>query len=225
MLELVKSAELRLTPSPLQEIVGICGQAEASVSFALALAAQTRWERREERSRQIVWVRQDEAARESGDPYGPGLAAFGIDAGSLIVVRTRTFADTLRAALEAVRCSAVEVALIETVAPVDLTASRRLKLAAEKSHVVPILIRNSDTQVSNAATVRWRVSSAPRSEGNVSGSWLSVQHAAFDVMLIKHPAGLAGRRWLVEWDHERRQFRETLSLPVAAVSRGRSLAA
>lgn len=219
--------ELPQPKSPLlQEIVSARGQPEAAVGFALTLAAQICGvDRCERHTRQVVWVRQSDAKQEVGDPYWPGLAALGIDPGDLLIVQLRTFADTLRAGLEAVRCSAFNTVLIETIAPLDLTASRRLKLAAEASGVMPILIRHKDVPVSNAASIRWHVRLASRPERDTASRWRPIQRAAFEVTLAKHPSGLAGKRWVLEWDHERREFNPPLSLPLAAVPRCRSLAA
>lgn len=207
----------------LQEVVAGDGHFEAAVGFALACAAQACVS--EKHPRLIVWIRQDVAAHEAGDSYGPGLAALGIDPGELIVVRTRTFKDTLRASLDVLRCPAVGVGLIETITAIDLTASRRLKLAAQKSGAVPILIRHVDAPVSNAVSQRWRVRAAPRLGNEESADWPEVVGASFQVELVKHSAGLAGTRWCVEWDRERRHLKKALSRPVAAVPVSRSLAA
>lgn len=144
----------------------------------------------------------------------------------LIIVRARTFIDTLRAGLEAVRCAALDVVFIETVAAVDLTASRRLKLAAQKSGVAAILLRHTPAPVSNAVSVRWQVGAAARCENGRRENCPEAAPARFDVELVKHPAGLAGTRWRVEWNNERQQFDCDAALPqsVDAIPVGRSLA-
>lgn len=223
MLHFPHSNERLPSKGVIQEIIAGAGHVEAAVGFALACAAEVR--AAGACPRLIVWVRQDAAAHETGTIYGPGLTALGIDPGEVVIVRARTFADALRAGLEVLRCPSVGVGLIETIPAADLTASRRLKLAAEKSGVVPFLIRHADGPVSNAANIRWRITAGPRWADGAVPAWSPVQHASFEVELVKHPAGLSGVRWCVEWDHELRQFKETLSRPVGTVPAGGSLAA
>lgn len=210
-------------PRLLQEVIAKAGHFEAAAGFALACAMQERGNA--DSPHLIVWVRQDEAVREGGTLYGPGLATLGIDAGNLLVVHARTLADTLRAGLEVVRCPSVAIALIETVSPVDLTASRRLKLAAEKSHVAPMLIRHVDVPMSNAVRIRWRVQAASCRDPVATERWPPIPRPAFDVELVKHPAGLSGMRWCVEWDHVQQRFEPSLPLPLAAVPIVRPMAA
>lgn len=163
-------------------------------------------------------------APESGLPAG--LLSAGLLPEHLVIVRARTFINALQAGLEAVRCAALDVVFIETVAAIDLTASRRLKLAVQKSGVAAILLRHAATPVSNAVSVRWQVGAAARCENDKKENEPEVPRARFDVELMKHPAGLAGARWRVEWNDERQQFAcdEALPQPVDAIPAGRPLA-
>ncbi|MEQ1647061.1 MAG: hypothetical protein ABL898_00625 [Hyphomicrobiaceae bacterium] len=170
----------------------------------------------------IIYIRSDLAAMEAGELYGSGLMRLGLDPARLIIARLRTQLDILRAGHEATRCSAVGVVIIEIETPIDLTASRRLKLAAEASGVAVILLRATCGSVvlPNAAQMRWRVGAA--------SSYPCLDHRwqpTFDVTLLKHPDGLLERRQLIEWDHERLQFITAVSQPLAAVPDGRSMAA
>ncbi len=200
------------------EVLASSGHAAAALGFGLALAAQALASA--SHSTALLWVRESAATAETGDAYGLGLAAFGISPERLIVTEMRTHADALRAAHEGVRCTALAAVVLETIGPVDLTASRRLKLAAEKSGVAVVLLRPNSRFLSNAVPIRWCVKAAPRMAKTGNSA-----HTAFEVELLKHPKGLAGRCCVVEWDHERHCFTEALPLPVAAVPRVGSLAA
>ncbi|UDQ87392.1 hypothetical protein LJE71_13840 [Xanthobacter autotrophicus] len=81
------------------------GNAAAVLGFALALAAGTR--------KPVLWVRQDMAALEGGDIYGPGCAAFGLDPSRLILVAATDAADTLGAAEEALGHGALGLVVAE----------------------------------------------------------------------------------------------------------------
>ena len=200
----------------LQEIVAGSGHAGAAVGFGLAVSA----EKLSAPDAMLLWVREVGAAIETGDVYGPGLAALGISQDRLVVVRARTHADALRAALEGSRCTALSAVVLETCNAVDLTASRRLKLASEKSGVSVVLIRLTNANVPNAAQVRWLVSAALQTAAPGDRSL-----TAFQVKILKHPAGLIGKTCIMEWDHERHSFAEAISMPLAAIPGIGSLAA
>lgn len=201
----------------LYEVVAGSGHTGAAVGFGLAFAAQ---KLASTSHSAVLWVREGAAARETGTPYGPGLTALGLPPDRLLLARLRTRTDALRAALEGARCAALGAVVLETTAHIDLTASRRLKLAAEKSRNTVVLVRLSAHPVSNAVQIRWSVCGAA-----LPAQREADQRPAFEVTLLKHPRGRPERRCIVEWDHERHCFAETLSLPVAAVPGGGSMAA
>lgn len=208
-----------LDRATLCEVLAAPGHGNVAAGFGLALALQgPRGVARDTLS--IVWVRQNAVSVETGELSGEGLAAFGVDPDRLVLVRLRTPMEVLRAALEAARCPAVGAVIIELKQPIDLTASRRLKLAIEKSGVTLILVRHSDSVIPNAAQIRWLVRAAP-SDPCPSKVWC---RPTFDVTVLKHRAGLPERRSILEWDRDRAQFSEALSRTVAAVPDGRSLA-
>jgi protein ImuA len=167
----------------------------------------------------LLWVREAAAVVETGDVYGPGLTALGLSPDNCIVVEARSLVDALRAALEGARCTALSAVILETVAAIDLTASRRLKLAAEKSGVEIVLIRHGGRIAPNAAQIRWRVQGVPQLKQD------GPRRAAFDVFVLKSSSGVDERSCIVEWDHERRCFAQTVSVPLDAVPVVGSLAA
>ncbi len=235
----------------LQEVVAAPGEVCTAAAFSLALIARRQRTAGQGGAREIAWLQQEALAIDTGEPLGQGLAALGIDPGRLIFVRLRTGLDVLRAGLEAARCAALGAVIIELVKPIDLTASRRLKLAAEKSGVPLLLLRHPDAVASNAASnpvpnaapnaaqVRFRVGAAPSAPnpGNANAHvWgqpacdapLAFDVPAFDVTVLKHPSGLSQTRFLMEWDRDRHAFHTfapALPRPVAAVPVSRPLAA
>ncbi|MCR9121643.1 MAG: hypothetical protein NXH91_05175 [Phyllobacteriaceae bacterium] len=166
----------------------------------------------------VVWIRQGFSESEAGPLFMPGLAALGLDPTHIIHVRVRRPEDGLRAALEAVRCTALGAVLIELwgmPGSLDLTATRRLALAAETSGTAPLLMRLAAEPGPSVAQTRWRVAAAPSRAlaANAPG------RPAFDITLLRNRAGVSGQRWHLEWDHERKCFRHgaALSGGVAAV--------
>lgn len=113
----------------------------------------------------IVLAVEDFVAQETGAPYGPGLAAAGVDPARLVIIRTQGPRETLRAMEEALKSRAVAVVLAETAATAklySLDASRRLTLAARAGGAaglfVPIALAGHAERLSSAAATRLEVS-------------------------------------------------------------------
>ncbi|MBU6371788.1 MAG: hypothetical protein KJS97_03595, partial [Alphaproteobacteria bacterium] len=130
----------------------------AAAGFGLALLA------RAAAGRPVVWVRHEALTAETGRPYGPGLADWGLDPARVLFVRAAGIEDVLRAAGEAARCGALGGVIAEAWGEdkrFDLTASRRLALRVEQSGAPLILMRAGAAPAPSAAATRWRVRAAP----------------------------------------------------------------
>ena len=95
-------------------------------------------------------------------PHGPGLARFGLATERLILVRVSKPADLLWAMEEGLRSGCFAAVLGDGLAP-DLTATRRLQLAAEAGGGTALLVfpaTESRNRLS-AATTRWRIAAHP----------------------------------------------------------------
>ncbi len=124
--------------------------------------------------------------------YGPGLAALKLDPARLIVARCANRTDMLWAMEEGLRCPALAMVIGEPPGLVDLTASRRLQLAAEAGGGLGIVLgrnRNGGSMPPNALESRWRIDFAPARAG-----W------RWRVTLEKCRNAAAGTQWMVEWD-------------------------
>jgi len=173
--------------------------ATAAAAFALLLA----W--RANREKPIIWVREEANARLNGKPYGHGLNELGIPPDALLSVDAPNTIAALRAGADITRCGAVGAVIIEPFGKalaLDLTASRRLALAAGQSGVMTLMLRAGVEPVPSAAQTRWRVASAPSMPlpANAPG------HPAFDVMLLRHRGGIAGVEARLEWNRDRQSF-------------------
>lgn len=139
--------------------------------------------------------------------FGDGLAALGFLPHQLTIVEAASEVDMLRACHDAVRCSGIAAVLMEAegrFADYDLTASRRLVLAAEASQNCVMLLRVGAEPRSSAAQTRWSISSAPSiplEAGAPGGS-------AIHVELLRNRGGRAGRRWRLIWDDEHGTYRD-----------------
>lgn len=195
----------------------------AATGFSLALASRA-WLFRMGAG-PIVWVRQRLLDSEFGLPHGHGMATFGLDPARVLLVGVRDATDALKAAHDAVQCAAVGIVLAEIWGEpkaLDLTASRRLSMAAADSGVTILMTRIAADPQPSAGASRWQVGSAP----SIPLAADAPGAPAFSVTLLRHRAGLAPRRWRVEWDHDQCRFRDGSPLPrrLDAVPSGRTVA-
>jgi protein ImuA len=189
------------------------GQLGATLGFALTLAALTAADRR------ILIIQTDFAAQEGGIPYGPGLESLGLPMHRLVLLRAPRPLDLLGAFEEALKSPAVVATLAELpeVSAADLTATRRLALAARTGGGLGLLLRYRPSPLPTAAMTRWEVAAALSTPDRLGG----LGRTAFALSLIKNHRGPCGR-FTACWDHHERSFTPPLSLAVAAQACDRS---
>ncbi len=186
---------LPLAPAALHEFyAAAAADAPAQTCLALAMA---------DRGRAALWVRQAFLDREFGAPNPLGLVELGIDPGRITLVSAADAPAALQAGLEGARCGALGVVVVELwgePAVLDLTASRRLALAARASGVRVLMLRAAARPRPSAAETRWEVRAAPSRAlpANAPGS------PTFDITLLRSRIGLEGRRYRLEWDRDAR---------------------
>ena len=179
--------------------------APAAVGIALALAARAR----ADSGAEAIWIGRRGATRlcprgivELAGTMPIGLKVSAADAMELLIAAHRAASGPGLVVVEANgRFPAY-----------DLTASRRLHLAAEKSGSMLLLLRIAAEPVPSAAFSRWRVGSAPSAalDANAPGP------PTFDLTLLRQRGGPSGLSWRVEWDRDAGCFRDA-ALPGAVV--------
>ena len=150
-----------------------------------------------------LWVRAEMAGREAGEPYGPGLAAFGLDPSRLVAVTASDTTDVLRAAEEGLAARAFAAVLIEPFGDdrhLDLTACRRLSLIADGGRSTGILLRTGGVPGPTSAVTRWRIAAAPSRGGRYPGN------PVFAADLARNRQGPVGM-WMMEWRIDEQSFR------------------
>ena len=155
--------------------------------------------------RPILWVRENRCGRQTGHLHAAGLAELGIDPSDLVLIDAPDTLALLRAGADIVKCGEVGAVIIEPwgKAPLlDLTASRRLSMAAAGSGVLTLVLRVGAEPIPSAAQTRWQVSAAPSSPlaANAPG------HPTFDIALLRHRGGIAGFETRLEWNSDTRSF-------------------
>lgn len=176
----------------------------------------------------LLWLREEAAERGMGGLHAAGLAQIGFDPARLILGVLPDPAAVLRCAADAVRCPALGAVVIELWGdprPLDLTATRRLALAAEGSGVTALLLRIAGHEAPSAAQTRIGIAPAPSRAlaANAPG------HPAWRIELLRQRGRPDGGVWRVEWDRAngvlRDQGDETVSGAMVPLSADRPIGA
>lgn len=210
------------------------GDVWAASGFLLSLAIRLAARPGKDRA-PVIWIGEDLSSREQGALYGPGLALHGLDPSRFILVNAQNAQQALWAMEEALKCRAPALVVGElwSAKPYDLTASRRLLLAAQK-HGTPALLfltglAGQAGQLSSGADLRFEIRAHPSVHPPSAGSLPLPGAARWAVriakMRIKARAGPSGidrdRFHPLIWDHDEALFRDALSLALAADARDR----
>jgi len=188
----------RLAAPGLHEIKPSCYRDQpAALAFALAAIGE-RLARREAGSSPLLWCLTENAAREWGAPYGPGLLAFGLDPALFLIVQTRNAVDAAWALEEGLKAQAFAAALgqVEVKAPL---MARRLGLAAQASHTPCLLLSGHQARALPGTLTRWRVEAAASGGAlfDASAPGLPTWH-----LRLERCRGMgAMRSWIVEFGH------------------------
>jgi protein ImuA len=177
----------------LHELLVAAGDAGSGSGFAALLARLLGGE--------ILWLREEAACRQAGTLNPVGLAAIGLSPARLILAVLPDAALLLRAAADGLRCPALGAVVIElsgSPGALDLSATRRLTLAAEASGVTPLLLRLGGTAFPNAAQTRWQVAAAPSTALAADAPG----HPAWEIALLRQRGRPDGGRWRVEWSRD-----------------------
>ena len=140
-----------------------------------------------QKSGAVVWISSSQII------FPPALVSFGIDPSQLIFIHLKK--DLLWTIEEALKCEGL-VAVVGEIASIDLTASRRLQLAAEQSRVTGFLLRNNPKQLfTTAFTCRWQIQPL---QSETSDGLPGIGFPRWQVELLKVRNGKPGS-WQLEW--------------------------
>ncbi|WP_421952737.1 ImuA family protein [Pelagibacterium sp.] len=164
----------------------------------------------------LLWIRHRRSEIETGALYAQGFAEMGVAVDRLVMVHVDDFADGLRASLEGLRCAGLGGVIFESWGNskhLDLTASRRLSLAAQDSGATGLLLRVKAGPEPSAAATRWQVEAAPSSDLlGLPG------RPALRARLLRQKSGPSGWCWNLEWNHETLGFAQTQALSGAVAA-------
>lgn len=191
----------------LHEVYAPAGHETAATGFATGLAARLA------QDKQILWIGQEFVWHEFGAPCPTGFFEFGLHPSRLMCLSVSNAQDALRASGDALTCKGLGAVVIELTGNpkiLDLTASRRLVLAAAQNSIPIIFLRFGAGPSASAAETRWLVkaaASAPEDWGQ----------PVFDVSLIRNRNGRMGQ-WVLSWSCDNACFKNAKAAFGAVVS-------
>lgn len=205
----------------LHEVFPAAGGDEAAAGgFAAVLAGRVAG------GKHLLWLGTDFAALEHGEISATGLLDLGLDPARVLLLRVADAVSVLRAGLDALSCAALGAVIIEIPGMpkiLDLSASRRLVLAAAQSGVTAFLLRLDAEAEPSAAETRWLVRAAHSAAPSARFAGTSQQvrgrlpsssgggeedrgYPRFDAEMVRHRHGRTGH-WVMEWNCDDRLFR------------------
>lgn len=185
----------------LHEAVPALGGETAALAFLIGASAAAGL---------LLWVREGAAAAEHGEVYAPGLAQFGLDPARLLMVCAGKRLDALWAAEEGLKRPGARV-LLELGPrgkPLDLTATRRLSLAAEATGATALVLRGDAARAAppSSAWTRWHVAPAP----SLGAHRDEIGAPVIAARLTRHRGGVRPQDFVLEWSgHGFRTFDST----------------
>jgi protein ImuA len=184
-------------PSALYEIIANRPiDAGAATGFCITLLAALL----DYRKGRILWCLNNNAT-DAGEIYPLGLVQYGLDLSNLTIVKTTRDTDVLWAMEEALR-SDTFTAVLGEVKEINMTASRRLQLAAEENNTLTLLLRPAtETPGPSAAIQRWRIKTVPSHPRGFAAILNEPGSACWKAKLFRSRGGTPGT-WSMEWCDE-----------------------
>jgi protein ImuA len=148
-----------------------------------------------------LWVRHEALVGETGTLYPVGLTELGFDPACVLLMRALDVSSALQAGLDGARCAALGAVIIEIrgeARAYDLTASRRLALAAKTSGVPVFLLRIGAKVAASAAETRWLARTAP----SQAIAAKAPGPPAFHLTLLRARNGQEGVQHHLEWNRD-----------------------
>jgi protein ImuA len=178
------------------------GDAPAALGFAAALAVR-RLAGEPADERPVLWCRLSAGTREWGRLYGHGLEALGLARHRLLTVTLNKPDAILWTLEEALKSAALAGVVADVGTGLDLTAVRRLMLAAHEGKTPGLLLFPAPPEGGTAARTRWSVAASPSAAPPFDDKAPGLP--AWNLQLVRCRGGRPGE-WFVEWSHATHRF-------------------
>ncbi len=205
----------QLGTGAVHEIAGAnYGEMPAAMGFAVALTIRLLGSRPHD-PRPVLWCRQSSEASEFGQLYVNGLETLGLARDRLLTVslsKSRTLLWTVEEALKSGTLAAIIADMDAAVC--DLTATRRLTLAAGQINTPVLLVAGKPVAQTSSARTRWQVSAAPSIPPPFDKTAPGLP--AWNIELSRCRGGKPGK-WSMVWHHATYSFSLASTLSHRAV--------
>ena len=179
------------------------GDATAAAGFCTALFARALASGK----KPVLWVRHEFATLEDGAPYGPGLAAFGLDPGRVLFVLAVNAREMLEAMEQALRSGTLAAVLGElrgtskARSPRDAPAFACRRAGATSGLLLRLGAREKQRARPISAATRWRIATLASGEAAANG----IGAPRFAADLVRNRRGPAAS-FSLEWRTHDRTF-------------------
>jgi protein ImuA len=174
------------------------GDFPAACGFALALAVRRLKEERERRP--ILWCRLETEQREYGRSFGHGVVQMGVPRQRFLSITLRKPVALLWTLEEALKSGCLSVVLGDVATQyADLTATRRLALAAQAGRASGIIVLTRYYEDSTASVSRWCIATSASQSLHFNPQAPGVP--AWDVTLTRVRSGRPGQ-WRLNWQSD-----------------------
>jgi protein ImuA len=151
----------------------------------------------------VIWIAQARGGLDFGLPYGPGLKRIGIDPRRVLLIDAPDDVAALWAAEEAAKAGGTAAILAQTLGPIDLTAARRVHLAAARGGVFAGFAQPHRALGLAPALTRWTVNGACGAARNLT-QWATPRWRAG---IDRRRNGPPAPAQILEWDHAAHRMR------------------
>jgi protein ImuA len=188
----------------------------AAMRFTLALALRRMGDPAERRP--LLWCRMAQAVREHGKLYGHGIEFMGLARHRFVTVILKRPMDALWVAEEALKSGSVAVVISDADAKqTNLTATRRLSLAAQAGKSAGLLVFTAPQTGPTTSHTRW-IASASRSQPPPYDLH-APGRPTWNLDLVRARGGRPGA-WTVEWQNAPHRFNLVPQLRSGAIHAG-----
>lgn len=157
----------------------------------------------------VLWCGLERESHEIGMLHGPGLLQCGLDPSRLMIVQAAKGRDVLWAMEEGLKANTL-AAVVGLLPTADLTAARRLALAAQRGATPCLAITHHKTATMGVCLTRWRI--ARTQSGPHPFVAFSPGNPRWCVTLERVRHGGGGRSWVLEWCNDAYCFRLAATL-------------
>lgn len=181
----------------------------AALGFALRLAMRRLQsiEKSAASPPRILWCWPSVFAREIGAPYGHGFVDLGLQPAAWLFAETPRPADALWAMEEGLRSQSLAL-VVGVVNEAELTAARRLSLAAAEHRTPCLLITDPRLSPAGSTATRWRVGARGSAAHPFDGAAPGAPRYGVTLERCRHrPLTREPVPHLLEWSDETHRFR------------------